>query len=165
MHHHHTQMSPGLRNFLYVCYMVAFVVAGFTVFCMAKETEKWLPTRGVVQNNTVEKRTIAYCVGKKTFRTSNENLLNMLEQKIGMKIPYSRPGQSKQTWNGVDPEIGRSVTVYYNPQNSAEAVVLPGWSGPVVIVGICTAIPLFLMAWLSLVGDWDVSPCLGDDNY
>jgi hypothetical protein len=163
MHHHHYYMSPGWRNFLYVCYIGAYVFAGFTLFSMAKETENWLPTRGVVQDNTVEKRTIAYRVGKNTYRTSNENLLNMLEQKINFSIPYSRPGQSLEIRDGINTEIGRSVTVYYNPKNTTEAVVLPGWSAPVVIVGICSGIPLFLMAWLSLFGGWNLDPCCGED--
>lgn len=156
-------MPPGLRKFLFICYLVVYVFAGFNLFGMAKETEHWTPTNGVVQRNTSEKRTIAYSVGKKTYWTSNENLLNLLEQRFGVFIPYSRPGQMKSTMNGVDPEIGRFVTVYYNPKNTAQAVVLPGWSGPVVIVGLCTAIPLFIMAWMSLVAGWDLSTGCGSD--
>lgn len=156
-------MSPGLQKFFFVCYLVIYVFAGFNLFAFAKETEHWRPTNGIVQRNTSEKRTIAYSLGKKTYWTSNENILNLLEQRFGVTIPYSRPGQKQSIMNGVDSEIGRFVTVYYDPKNIGQAVVLPGWSAPVVIVALCTAIPLFIMAWMSLVGDWDLS--MGCNNY
>lgn len=109
----------------------------------ARQTSSWIPTNGIVRSNTVSKRTIQYAVGNKLYSTDNENLLNLLEHRLHVSISHSRPGQSKTVINGVDPEIGKLVVVYYDPKDHSQAVVLRGWSAPVVILLICSGIPLF----------------------
>lgn len=117
-----------------------FMFIGFE----ARQTSDWIPVTGIVKTNTSEKRTIQYAVGKKLYSTDNENLLNLFEHRIHVKISHSRPGQNKTVIDGVDQEIGRQVVVYYDPKDPSQAVVLRGWSAPVVILLICSGIPLIL---------------------
>lgn len=119
----------------------------------ARQTNSWIPVTGIVRTNTSEKRTIQYAVDGKLYSTDNENLLNIFEHRIHVKISHSRPGQSKTVIDGVDQEIGRQVTVYYDPKEHSQAVVLRGWSAPVVILLICSGIPLILS--LTLGQSWN----------
>jgi hypothetical protein len=155
-------LPPAIQQLFFVVYLAFYLFAGFALWDLAKQSSTWLPTVGVVQDNTSHKRTIVYQVGKQRRQTDCENILNILENRYHVDLKYSRPGQSKAVFNGVDPQIGRRVTVYYDPKDTSKAVVLPGWSAPVVILGICTTIPLLLMAWVQLVGGWNVH---GSNDY
>jgi len=134
--------------------LFALLALGMFIFLgyEAKETSNWIPVTGIVRTNTSEKRTIQYAVGKKLYATDNENLLNLCEHRIHVKISHSRPGQSKTVIDGVDQEIGKQVVVHYNPKDPSQAVVLRGWSAPVVIVLICSGFPLILS--LTLGQSW-----------
>ncbi len=133
-------MSKSFKVFFAILALVMFVAFG----ALARETNSWIPTNGIVRSNTVSRRTIQYAVGNKLYSTDNENLLNLLEHRLHVSISHSRPGQSKTVINGVDPEIGKLVVVYYDPKDHSQAVVLRGWSPPVVILLICTGIPFLL---------------------
>lgn len=141
-------MNKSFRILFAILALVMFVAIG----SLARETSSWLPVTGIVKSNTTAKRTIQYAVGNKLFFTDNENLLNLLERRLHITINPSRPGQSKTVINGVDPEIGKQVVIYYNPKDHSQAVVLRGWSAPVVILLVCSGIPLLLqlaLGWTS----------------
>ncbi|MCW5821331.1 MAG: DUF3592 domain-containing protein [Cyanobacteria bacterium TGS_CYA1] len=139
-------------NILFTLFVLGMV---FFLGYEAKQTSNWTPVTGIVRANTSENRTIQYAVGKQLYSTDNENLLNLLEHRIHVKISHSRPGQNKTVINGVDPEIGRQVVVYYDPKDPSQAVVLRGWSAPVVLMLICSGIPLILS--ITLGPSWDQS--------
>lgn len=158
------QQNESIRKF----FTILFVFLGLGIFAFlgftARQTSSWIPVNGYVKWNTVNKRTIQYVVNGKYYSTENENLLNLFEQRFHIKVSYSRPGQGKKVVNGVDPEIGRQVVVYYNPDDHSQAIVNRGWSAPVVILLICSVIPLIISVGLGTFAGWDQNQNSGSNN-
>lgn len=125
-------------------YLGVFLWSAITFAQLIQDSQLWRPVMGVVKYNTVEKRTIAYRVGNLDYLTDNESMLDVFGEPIGLEFNM-RPGQSKTLINGVDPEIGRQVQIYYNPNQPSQAVVLKGMSLPVGIYLICSLIPFGIL--------------------
>lgn len=139
---------------LMVTYIIAVLACTIPLFSLAQDTERWRPTTGFVSDNTIDKRTITYSVGRKSYTTINESIIDLLGQQVGMEFHF-RPGQSKTKINGVDPEIGLSVPMFYNPHKPAEAVVLKGWSMPAIVFMFVLLIPMFIRALAFFGMGWD----------
>lgn len=139
---------PLMRVFLILLYLIVYLYCGMSLYALATETNKWPSTMGVVTDNTSSERTITYAVKRRTYLTHNENILDLLALRMGGRNTV-HPGQSKTLYNGVDPEIGRQVEVFYDPSNPSLAVVTKGWSQPIVIALICFAIPLLIRVFVA----------------
>lgn len=130
-------------NFIITVLAIGCVAVTLYMTKLASDTSSWIPTTGFIQINESDYRVIAYRVGKDTFKTSSESIVDMLASKAGIEM-HLRPGASKTIINGRDPEIGKTVTVFYNPENPCQAVVEKGWSLSAIIFTICFGVP-FLM--------------------
>lgn len=150
-------------NTVWIClYIAACLVSTVPLIGLAQESERWRSAQGYCTDNTVDKRTITYHVGSKDYRTSNESVVDVLGQRYGLDFHF-RPGQMKETYNGVDPQIGKSVEVFYNPHDPWQAVVMKGWSMPAVIFVFVTLLPMLIRSLAFFGMGWKASRSGGYD--
>ena len=139
--------------FLLTIVAVVCIASSVVLAKLVSDTENWIPANGVIRENEVDHRLILFNVGNGTYTTSNQTAVDLLAHKVGLETNF-RPGASKTRYNGVDPEIGRSITIFYNPKNPAEAVVEKGWSMSVIILMFCTTAP-FLLSVFGAINGWE----------
>lgn len=132
-----------MTNFWWALYIVVCLGCTVPLIGIAQESEHWRKVQGACIDNTTEKRTIVFEVGSKDYKTSNESVIDVLGQRFGIDFHF-RPGQMKEVINGIDPQIGQRVELYYDPQNPWQAVVMKGWSMPVIIFIMVTLLPLLI---------------------
>lgn len=146
--------------------MTAYILLSLAVvvplFGLAQETETWRPVNGFVSSNTIEKRFINYSVGKHTYTTSNESIIELLGQNLGVEFHF-RPGQMKTKINGIDPEEGLTVPLFYNPRNHSEAVVLKGWSMAPIVFMFVVSLPMLIRAFAFFGMGWRPSNTTPDN--
>lgn len=138
---------------LLILLAVACLAGSVTFSKLVNDTTQWRPATGTIRENETNRRLIVFRVGKGTYTTSNESAVDWVASKAGFEYHF-RAGASKTRYNGVDPEIGRSITVYYNPNNPAEAVVEKGWSVTTIILLLCTGAPFLISAFGAMNG-WE----------
>lgn len=145
-----------MRNFFFLAYIVFYLFFGISLCGLANETNHWSPTVAVVTQNNVNERTMTYEVNKKLYTTSNENIVDIFAKRLGGRSSL-HPGHSRTVINGVDQDIGKQETVYYNPSHPSDAVVNKGWSDAVVLYLICTAIPILIRFFVAMASGTSVS--------
>ena len=97
--------------FLLTIVAVVCIASSVVLAKLVSDTENWIPANGVIRENEVDHRLILFNVGKGTYTTSNQTAVDLLAHKVGLETNF-RPGASKTRYNGVDPEIGRSITIF-----------------------------------------------------
>ncbi|MBI1270804.1 DUF3592 domain-containing protein [bacterium] len=141
--------------FLLTIVAVICIASSVVLAKLVSDTENWIPANGVIRENEADHRLIIFKVGKGTYTTSNQTAVDLLAHKVGLETNF-RPGASKTKIDGIDPEIGRGITIFYNPKNPAEAVVEKGWSLSVIILLLCSTAPFLLTAFAALNG-WETN--------
>jgi hypothetical protein len=121
--------------------LIALALA-YPAFTDAVNSSKWPVTNGVVVKNDMEVgRTFVYQVGRTRYSSTFEHSIELTFSRFGLEFTM---GHHVTKYNGIDPEIGTSVRVSYNPAKPSEAVVEPGFSIPVIIYLVCTGLILFI---------------------
>ncbi|CAN5312715.1 hypothetical protein BH11CYA1_BH11CYA1_23810 [soil metagenome] len=121
--------------------IIALVLA-VPAFGDAYNSAKWPKATAVVVKNDMQVgRTAVFEVRGKKYSTTFEHALELTFSRFGAEFSL---GHQVTIEDGVDAEIGKNITVSYNPENPSEAVVDPGFSIPVWIYLICTGLITFI---------------------
>lgn len=121
--------------------IVALVLA-FPAFTDAMNSAKWPTAPAVVVKNDLQVgRTAVFQVHGKKYSTNFEHALELTFSRFGAEFNL---GNQVTKIDNVDAEIGKNITVSYNPANPNEAVVEPGFCIPVWIYLICTGLITFI---------------------
>jgi hypothetical protein len=140
-HHSESDYTPGEGTWaglaifwvitLVVCTVSVFVT-GWIVGAIAAdlETGDWTPVAGVITESGVDisqsdEGSSTYCLWVEYDYTIENRTYG------GSTLSHSRDGSCSSLDANADDEYppGKNVTVYVNPDNPDESVLLPGWSG------------------------------------